>query len=91
MKFKVENMSCEHCVRTLSRALKALDPQARVDVDLASGTLALESLISTETAIEVMAEAGYPAVPVAVQAEGTPAPAAAGSGCRPWFPHPQMR
>ena len=37
MLFKVENMSCQHCVSAITRALQALDPAAQVCVDLARG------------------------------------------------------
>ncbi|MFG0415930.1 heavy-metal-associated domain-containing protein [Pseudomonas sp. zjy_8] len=41
--FKVSGMSCGHCVRTVTQAIKALDPAAQVDVDLAAGLVQVDS------------------------------------------------
>ena len=34
MQFEVDNMSCGHCARTITKALQRLDPAAKVDVDV---------------------------------------------------------
>lgn len=41
--FKVSGMSCGHCVRAVTQAIKALDPAAQVDVDLAAGVVQVNS------------------------------------------------
>ncbi|MFG0584341.1 Copper chaperone CopZ [Pseudomonas sp. THAF187a] len=41
--FKVSGMSCGHCVRAVTQAIKALDPAAQVDVDLAAGVVQVDS------------------------------------------------
>lgn len=46
--FKVQGMSCGHCVRAVSAALLALDADAQVDVDLAGGEVRVESRLSAE-------------------------------------------
>ena len=40
--FKVRGMSCGHCVRAVTQALQARDPQARVQVDLGTGEVRVE-------------------------------------------------
>ena len=42
MEFEVEGMTCGHCVRAITRAIHTLDPDARVDVDLAQGMVTVE-------------------------------------------------
>ena len=61
MLFKVENMSCQHCVNAVTRALRALDPAAEVTVDLASGEVRADGHFDAEAAIAALAEADYTA------------------------------
>lgn len=61
MLFKVENMSCQHCVSAITRALQALDPAARVRVDLAKGEVEASGNFSAGAAIAALAEEDYPA------------------------------
>jgi len=39
---KVEGMTCEHCVRTIQRALSALEGVSRVEVSLSTGRVRVE-------------------------------------------------
>lgn len=61
MRFKVEKMSCNHCVRAVTSAVQALDPQASVEVDLASGIVRVTGQVTAEAAAAAMTAAGYPA------------------------------
>ncbi|WP_240125253.1 heavy-metal-associated domain-containing protein [Thermomonas alba] len=61
MRLQVENMSCQHCVRAVTAALRALDPQAQVEVDLARGEVLTEGKFDAEAAIRALADADYPA------------------------------
>lgn len=61
MRFAVEEMTCGHCARTITRALQAIDPEARVDVDLAGHTVTVDGAIDGAAAIAAMAAEGYPA------------------------------
>lgn len=60
--FSVENMSCGHCVRSITAALQALDPQAQVKIDLARGELDFSGQLAAEQVLEVLRTQGYPAV-----------------------------
>lgn len=64
MRLKVDNMSCQHCVNAITRALRALDPAAEVSVDLAGGEVRAAGSFDTEAAIKALAEADYPASPL---------------------------
>lgn len=41
--FTVKGMSCGHCVKTITHAIKTLDPAASVAIDLASGRVEIDS------------------------------------------------
>ena len=43
MKFHVPDMSCGHCTAAIEKALKTIDPDARVDTDLTSKTVTIAS------------------------------------------------
>lgn len=59
--FQVENMSCGHCTSTITKAISALDPSARVEIDLAAKSVKVESRQHAETIRHTIVEAGYPA------------------------------
>ena len=46
MEFKVAAMSCGHCVGVINKALMALDPAAKVEIDLAEKLVKVESLVA---------------------------------------------
>lgn len=58
--FKVEGMSCGHCVSAVTRAVKELDPMAKVEVDLASGKVKVESRGDHAAVAAALTEAGFP-------------------------------
>ena len=60
MLLKVDNMTCQHCVNAVARALHAQDPAAQVQVDLARGEVQVRGL-SAAAAIAALADADYPA------------------------------
>jgi copper chaperone len=61
MRLKVENMSCQHCVQAVTRALRTLDSNASVEVDLARGEVHAQGAFDAESAIAALADADYPA------------------------------
>ena len=58
--FTVQNLTCGHCVSTIPKALQAVDPNARVDVDLASKRVRVEAAQPREALASALADAGYP-------------------------------
>ena len=62
-RFKIEGMSCGHCVAAVTREVLALDPDARVHIDLARGQAEIESARTADQLIAAIAEAGYAALP----------------------------
>lgn len=61
MRFKVEKMSCNHCVRAVTNAIRELDPQAAVEVDLASGIVQVTGQVAAGDAAAAITAEGYPA------------------------------
>lgn len=61
MQFQVEGMSCSHCVKAVTQAVQALDSHAKVDVDLAAGSVRVESRRTADDIAAAITEAGYPA------------------------------
>jgi copper chaperone len=58
--FKLPAMSCGHCVKAVTEAAHEVDPQARVEVDLAGKQARVESAQPRERFTAALAEAGYP-------------------------------
>ncbi len=63
MKFTVPDLSCGHCASTVTKAIKAIDPEAEVRVDVAGKTVAVETGQPVSAVAAALAGAGYPASP----------------------------
>lgn len=60
MKLIVDNMSCNHCVKAVTKAINDVDPKAIVTIDLAKKEVTIEGgTISQEAAIKAVDDAGY--------------------------------
>ena len=58
--FQVEGMSCGHCVGAVTSAVKSVDPQAQVKVDLASGKVEVQSQQDAAAIAKAIQDEGYP-------------------------------
>jgi copper chaperone len=62
--FEVNDMTCGHCVSTVTQALKQLDRDAKVTIDLARHRVEIESGAADAQALrDAIAQAGYTPVP----------------------------
>jgi copper chaperone len=59
IEIKVPDMTCGHCVSTITKAVKALDASASVDIALAEHSVRVEGKASKEALIHCIAEAGF--------------------------------
>ncbi|MDH4554754.1 heavy-metal-associated domain-containing protein [Pseudomonas sp. BN417] len=59
--FKVQGMSCGHCIRAITQAVQARDQAADVQVDLAAGEVRVASRLAQEQVLEAIREEGYQA------------------------------
>lgn len=55
----VSGMSCGHCVKAVTQAVQALDPGARVQVDLPSGQVTVETVLERAQVLAAITEEGY--------------------------------
>jgi copper chaperone len=63
VQFKVENMTCGGCAAAITRAIRALDAGAAVEIDRAARTVRVEPRTADAAALEAaIREAGYRAV-----------------------------
>jgi copper chaperone len=81
--FEVNDMTCGHCVSTITKALKATDKNAKVQIDLATHRVQVEAVSAdAEEVAEAIRDAGYTPVPVeAAVGEGPSAPGACCGHC----------
>ena len=55
----VQGMTCGHCERAVTDAVKGVDPKAVVKIDRASGKVEVESESAREALAKAIAEKGY--------------------------------
>ena len=55
----VNDMTCGGCVASITRVVQGLDPDAKVDADVESRRVKIDSVIDTEAVIAAIAHAGY--------------------------------
>lgn len=79
--FEVNDMTCGHCVSTITKALKAADRDAKVQIDLGTHRVQVEPVSADgEDLADAIKDAGYTPVPVAAIADPVTA-SPAGSCC----------
>ena len=59
--FKVDGMTCGGCVGAVTRAVQAVDKDAKVEVDLASKIVKVDSKVPPLQIIDVITNAGFEA------------------------------
>jgi copper chaperone len=57
--FTVEGMTCGHCEKAVTKALLALDAQAKVVIDRTHNIVQVDSEKSREALAQAIAEEGY--------------------------------
>ena len=84
--FEVKDMTCGHCVSTITKAVKATDKGAKVQVDLANHRVDIEPTESDAAGLrDAIQEAGYTPVLITApnpMASGGPSPKGGGCGSR---------
>lgn len=78
--FEVNDMTCGHCVSNITKALKAVDKDASVQIDLTMHRVHVEPAAANADELgEAIKEAGY--TPVPIQATSRGATKSSGSCC----------
>lgn len=59
IEFKLPDMTCGHCVRTVTKTVQAVDAQAKVEIDLPTHQVRIESSREREAFTKALTEEGY--------------------------------
>ena len=82
IEFRVDDMTCGHCASTITKALKAADQRARVNIDLPKHLVSIEPGDASGEELRVaIAEAGYSPVEITATNATHGRPASGGSCC----------
>jgi copper chaperone len=57
--FTVTGMTCGHCEKAVTQAIKALDPQAQVRIDRQQNQVEVDSAQPRDAIAQAIAEEGY--------------------------------
>ena len=57
--FKVEDMTCGHCVSRVTKAVKAVDSQAQLDISLRDKRVNVRSSATQDDIAQAIKDAGY--------------------------------
>jgi copper chaperone len=57
---QVEGMSCGGCVKSVTKSVQLIDSNAKVEVDLASKKVRVQTKSSLEAVTSAIDDAGYP-------------------------------
>ncbi|SEB08804.1 heavy-metal-associated domain-containing protein [Variovorax sp. YR216] len=80
--YRVEDMTCGHCVGAIARAVQSVDSGAKVDVDLSRHLVRIEPTgAAVNELLNAIAEAGYTPVQVAAEAPTTAGKSTRRDGC----------
>jgi copper chaperone len=60
LSLKVSGMTCGGCINAVTRAIQSQDPQAKVQADLATQMVSLETSLSKAQASQLITDAGFP-------------------------------
>ena len=59
--YKVPDMSCDHCVAAITKAVRNVDASADVKADLSAGKVTVRTDAPSSRIEDALREAGYPA------------------------------
>jgi copper chaperone len=57
--FDVQGMTCGHCEKAVTQAVKTIDPQAKVTIDRPAGKVEVQTSEPREAIRRAIAEEGY--------------------------------
>jgi len=57
--YEVPSMSCGHCVQAITGSIQDIDAQAKVDVDLKTKRVNIETTATSDEILEAISDAGF--------------------------------
>ncbi|MBB4186281.1 heavy-metal-associated domain-containing protein [Sinorhizobium terangae] len=63
-RYKIDEMSCGHCVGTIEKAIRAIDPVAKVEANLGTKEVRVETTADSDVIVEALKTAGYDSLPL---------------------------
>ncbi|NMG41415.1 copper chaperone [Chelativorans sp. ZYF759] len=60
MQFRIDNMTCGGCAKGVTKAIHSVDPQATVEIDLATKAVRVGSSADEAALLAKLDDAGYP-------------------------------
>ncbi|PJJ97019.1 heavy metal transport/detoxification protein [Lysobacteraceae bacterium NML03-0222] len=64
MQFQIDDMSCSACVRSIEKAVAAVDAQAVVEADLGARQIRVQTSADKAQIVAALQEAGFPPKPL---------------------------
>lgn len=61
MQFHIDDMTCGSCVKHITRAIAALDPDARIEADTVARRISVATTADANAVIRALADDGYTA------------------------------
>ena len=63
LEFILPDMTCQHCERTVTRTIQQVDASAKVEIDLPSHRVRVDTALPASAFTRALAEEGYPPAP----------------------------
>jgi copper chaperone len=57
---QLPDMTCGHCVKTVTATVQKLDPSAKVECDLPTHQVRIDTTLARERVVQALAIEGYP-------------------------------
>ncbi|THK34761.1 copper chaperone [Ensifer sp. MPMI2T] len=58
-RYKIDEMNCGHCVSTIEKAIRTVDPVAKVEANLGTKEVRVETTAESRVIVEALKTAGY--------------------------------
>lgn len=60
IEFQIPDMTCGHCASKVSTTLALVDPDCKVNIDLAQRKVSVQTTEEKSALVDALTEAGYP-------------------------------
>lgn len=64
LEFEVADMTCNHCIASITKAIQAIEPNAQVQANLETHRVTVQGNMAQDVIIAALDDAGFEASPV---------------------------